>query len=748
QIVIVAIDDYSLSQYNQNPQLHELKPLQRWPWAREAYAIATERLMQAGAKVVAIDLILESPSPYGEEDDRALQTVLQAYSGRVVLGAVYEENLLRPGALIQLVKPSARLQTSSPLIGSINYPLEADGRIHRFAEEFTRLWADNNPDLAREFYEFVATVPSFPRATLLAAELSYPKPKGDRIFFYGPPNTFEPIPFADILDSENWNSYLQRGEYFRNKIVLIGPTSEMLKDFHPTPVSERMAGVEIQANAIATLLEGRTLTEAFPHAGVRGLFAFAVVLGAGIPIAGRKQGLTRAGWTFGGAIAFLSLCYLVFVSQRAILPTAIPAAGLAIGGFGSSAIGAFEELWRKRRLRQTIKYYASSPIVREIIAREEDLHDLLEERDREILSATLGGRYKVLRRLSSGGFGETYVALDLQRPGTPTCVIKQLRPASNNPQHWEMAKRFLCKEAEILERLGKHDQIPQLLAYFEEDREFYLIEEFIDGRPLSRELPEKVPLSEARVGAILRELLSILEFVHRHGVIHRDIKPANMIRRASDGKLVLIDFGAVKEVNAQLNEGEEANLQTIAIGSRGYTPREQSVGHPRLNSDIYAVGMVALRALTLLHPAKLPADPETGEILWEDKVRVSSTLSAILNKMIRSDFRDRYQSVPEVLADLNPFLESLPVEEAIPLSESLAPAESSETSELPTVPTPPANTEPETVTIPHWETSEFPTEAADIESETATAPTIHSPSSSEAETAIAPESNSPGDRTP
>ncbi|MDY6785308.1 MAG: CHASE2 domain-containing protein [Cyanobacteriota bacterium] len=713
EIVIVAIDDTSLGQYARNPRLHELETLQHWPWKREAYAIAMERLLEAGAKAVALDVILAGPSLYGEADDARLQKVLQAYPQRIVLAAMYEEDTLRPGALVQLVKPDPGLRTPSLALGSINYPLEEDNRIHRLAEVFPRQWANNNPDLASEFYEFVATIPSFSRATLQAADLSYPKSKGENIFYYGPPNTFEQIPFADILDSENWNSYLQKGEYFRNKIVLIGPTSEMLKDFHPTPVSEQMAGVEVQANAIATLLEGKILVEVLPNGAARGLFVFAIVFGLGIFISRRKQGLARAGWTVGGAIAFLGLSYLAFVGGRIIVPVAIPVAGIVLGGSGSAAVGALEELWRKRNLRQTIKYYASSPIVQEIIAQDEDLKDILEERDREILSATLGGRYKVLRKLSAGGFGETYIALDLQRPGTPTCVIKQLRPASNNPKHWEIAKRFLAKEAEILERLGKHDRIPQLLAYFEEGNEFYLIEEFIEGCPLSHELAVDVPFSQGRVGLLLWELLSILDFIHQRGAIHRDIKPGNIIRRAWDGKLVLIDFGAVKE-RTQSNEAERVDTQTIAIGSRGYAPREQALGNPQFNSDIYAAGMVAIRALTLCHPAKLKEDPDTGEIVWEDRANVSAAFAAIVNKMIRSNFRDRYQSVSEVLADLNPFLQNLHSQEAPLRRESPIRAEPIESRDSP----------------------------ADTEPETATLPALDEPFSSEGETAIAPEANS------
>ncbi|HAJ60425.1 MAG TPA: serine/threonine protein kinase, partial [Cyanobacteria bacterium UBA8543] len=76
-----------------------------------------------------------------------------------------------------------------------------------------------------------------------------------------------------------------------------------------------------------------------------------------------------------------------------------------------------------------------------------------------------------------------------------------------------------------MEKLGTHDQIPQLLAYFEEGEEFYLVEELIIGHPLSEEMPLVISLPEANVIAILRDVLPVLGFVHSQGVIHRDIKP-------------------------------------------------------------------------------------------------------------------------------------------------------------------------------------------------------------------------------
>ncbi|HEY9665869.1 MAG TPA: serine/threonine-protein kinase, partial [Coleofasciculaceae cyanobacterium] len=653
-IVLLTIDEESLDQgkfYQTDPQtLAYLEPLATWPWKRGAYATAIERLMAAGAKSVALDIIFDLPS--SEPEDEKLRQVLQKYAGRVTLAASYEDDKTRQGGLTKLVQPGSFLQTNPMSVGSINYPIESDGRIHRHAQEFPKLLAQQYPDpkLAKEFYEFVATVPSFDQAALKAAGLNYPKPKGDNIFFYGPPGTFEVIPFWYVLDPENWNTYLQKGEYFKDKIVLIGGTATLFQDTHPTPFSETwahpelMTGLEIHANAIATLLEGRSIARAIPNPAQRGLFVFVGVMGIGFLIARLKHVPIRLGLATGAIIAWGGISYVLFVYSGLIVPTTIPIVAIVLGSLSYNTFGLIRDYFTKRNLRRTFKRYSSSPIVQEMLSQQDEFRGLLEERELELLETKLAGRYRIIKGLSAGGFGETFIAQDTLRPGHPTCVVKQLRPASNNPKHWELARRLFITEADILERLGKHDQIPQLLAYFEEGEEFYLVEEFVSGRPLTNELPLVVPLSEDKVVAMLQELLEILAFVHSQGVIHRDIKPDNIIRRKSDGKLVLIDFGAVKEIRTQLTEGEQRTELTVGIGTKGYMPNEQAAGTPKYNSDIYALGMIAIQALTVLHPANVPSNPATGEIIWEDKAAVSPELAAIITKMVRYNFRDRYQS--------------------------------------------------------------------------------------------------------
>ncbi|MEH2100578.1 MAG: CHASE2 domain-containing serine/threonine-protein kinase [Nostoc sp.] len=263
----------------------------------------------------------------------------------------------------------------------------------------------------------------------------------------------------------------------------------------------------------------------------------------------------------------------------------------------------------------------------------------------------LSGRYKISQTLGAGGFGRTYLAQDTQRPGNPICVVKKLMPARQDTRFLQVARRLFNSEAEILESLGKHHQIPELLAYFEDDQEFYLIQQYIEGHTLSEELPPVQNVqNESFVMEMLKEVLEVLEFVHQHRVIHRDIKPTNIIRCAEDNRLVLIDFGAVKLMQPSISEQTE--LATVAIGTRGYAPPEQFAGHPRLCSDIYALGMIAIQAITGIPPQELHPDIETGNVMWRQTVQVSEGLAAILDKMVCYHFSDRYQSATEVLQDL------------------------------------------------------------------------------------------------
>lgn len=308
----------------------------------------------------------------------------------------------------------------------------------------------------------------------------------------------------------------------------------------------------------------------------------------------------------------------------------------------------------------------------------------------DLIGAILGGHYRVTQVLASGGQSETYVAEDLHLPGHPRRVVKRLKTANRDSDSLANARRLFQREAEVLQQsLCRIDQIPNLYAYFEEDQEFYLVQELIEGHTLSSEISPQVNWSESQVTRLLVEVLTLLTFVHGCGIIHRDLKPDNLIRRP-DGKLVLIDFGAVKQVVREMEE----QSRTVSIGTLGYMPLEQLQGRPTPASDLYALGMIAIQALTSIPPRKLRENTE-GELEWRDQVEVSDPLARILTRLTRRQHQQRYQSAQEVLQALrshaDPDQTSVFLDSSPPISSSPSVSASSPSSTLtspPFTPTP------------------------------------------------------------
>ncbi|WP_293127925.1 serine/threonine-protein kinase [Okeania sp. SIO1I7] len=244
----------------------------------------------------------------------------------------------------------------------------------------------------------------------------------------------------------------------------------------------------------------------------------------------------------------------------------------------------------------------------------------------------LRNHYKIIKTLGSGGFGDTYLAEDLDLPRNPKCVVKHLKPKTSDPTVFPIALKLFEREAEALYELGRDsDQIPKLLAHFQEGTEFYLVQEYIEGQDISKELTEGKKLSESYTITLLTGILEALTVAHQKNIIHRDIKPQNLMRRKSDNKIVLIDFGAVKEISVLTTANQPgATTLTVTVGTPGYMPSEQSNGRPKLSSDIYAVGMVGIKALTGKEPQDLPTDQDTDNIIWRHEATVSNYLADIL----------------------------------------------------------------------------------------------------------------------
>ncbi|MGB3202036.1 MAG: protein kinase, partial [Nodosilinea sp.] len=418
---------------------------------------------------------------------------------------------------------------------------------------------------------------------------------------------------------------------------------------------EAMAGVEILATDIANLRSGQTLRLGIDDPWLRGLLVLVGGTGFVLLLRHFNRPIARLGWTAAANGGWFWFSYGAFAGAGVLLPTGAPIAGLMVLGSTYIVADIITEQLRKQRLRQTLEQYVTSPIVQEIISQQDDLQDLLKLREAEVIGLLLANRYRIVQLLGSGGFGETYVAEDTQRPGSPVCVVKQLRIISNDPRAHRLGRRFFEGEAETLEKLGHHSQIPRLLAYFEAQNSFYLVEEMIEGRLLKDELASRRPMPQDYVLDLLLRLLPVIAFVHNQGVIHRDIKPSNIIRRQADGQLVLIDFGAVKLISNKLADTgvNLTSTSTIGVGTQGYMPSEQSAGLPKFGSDLYALGITAIEALTGIPAYALRRDVHE-ELIWRHEApKLDAKLGDIVSRLVLYDFTDRYQRAEEVLADLS-----------------------------------------------------------------------------------------------
>jgi len=263
----------------------------------------------------------------------------------------------------------------------------------------------------------------------------------------------------------------------------------------------------------------------------------------------------------------------------------------------------------------------------------------------------LRGRYRVLRPLGQGGFGKTYLAVDEDRLSS-RCVIKQFSPQVEGSKALDKAIRLFDQEAVRLHELGEHPQIPALLAYFEQDKRLYLVQQFIEGPTLLQEMQHSGMFNEQKIRAVLAGVLPVLKYVHDHQVIHRDITPSNIIRRKTDNKLVLIDFGVAKLLSA-----ETASQPGTKIGTEGYAPMEQLRGgkaYPA--SDLYSLGVTCLYLMTRTKPDDL-YNPLEGKWLWRDKLKeqgmaMSEGIANILDKLLKDLVSERYQSADAVMRDL------------------------------------------------------------------------------------------------
>jgi serine/threonine-protein kinase len=295
----------------------------------------------------------------------------------------------------------------------------------------------------------------------------------------------------------------------------------------------------------------------------------------------------------------------------------------------------------------------------------------------------LGWRYRIMQELGRGGFGRTYLAEDSHR-FNERCVLKEFAPQVQGHEALQKAEELFQREAGILYRLD-HPQIPRFRELFRtqvnnQDR-LFLVQDYVQGQTYAELLytrqQQGQTFSEAEVMQLLQQVLPVLTYIHQAGVIHRDISPDNLIQRRVDGLPVLIDFGGVKQIAAKvISQANPAQLPPAAtrLGKVGYAPAEQmETGQVYPHSDLYALAATVLVLLTGKDPQDLLAQGR-----WQHYVNLSSQLTTVLERMLRSHPTERLRSAQDVWQALEgapmPTVPSLPDPVSQQATVAVAPA--------------------------------------------------------------------------
>src|SRR5437868_6587910 len=277
-----------------------------------------------------------------------------------------------------------------------------------------------------------------------------------------------------------------------------------------------------------------------------------------------------------------------------------------------------------------------------------------------LINTLFDGRYRIMRKLGSGGMANVYLAEDQELGRRVAIKILNDRHAGDE----QFIERFR-REAKNAAALS-HPNIVSIYDRGEAEGTYYIAMEYLDGRSLKELIVSRGPAPVNVAIDYVRQILAALRFAHRHGIVHRDIKPHNVLVDA-EGRLKVTDFGIARAGVSQMTEAGSI------IGTAQYLSPEQAKGAPvDQTSDLYSVGVVLYELLTgvvpfsgdtpveiaMKHLSTLPVPPS------EKRGAIPRDLDLTVLRALAKDPAERYQSAEEMDADLERVLRGAAVSPA------------------------------------------------------------------------------------
>lgn len=264
----------------------------------------------------------------------------------------------------------------------------------------------------------------------------------------------------------------------------------------------------------------------------------------------------------------------------------------------------------------------------------------------------VGRRYQLVQELGRNDWSRTYLAKDVTMPNNSVCVVQKFQLQAQEKATQQDVRTRFANETYLWQKLAFDGQIPRVLACFEEDGIFYFVREYIPGQNLAQRLNEGGALGEAELVQLLQDVLATLTLIHKQGIIHRDLKPSNLIIRRRDRRILVIGFGAIEAITNR-SIARPRSTQLTPILNEYYPADQKIVAELGEKSDIYALGAIAVEALTKKKPRQLPPHFSVKTILARENCQINFKLVNIIERMMSLEATKTYNTATEIISELD-----------------------------------------------------------------------------------------------